>query len=75
MNEWRNLDLNRKLKIGSCFFDLRSVSLNSVLLSKRIYKPSIPVVHAIGMKGTYESMPHILNSIKYKDHHWQFLMI
>jgi hypothetical protein len=44
---------------------------NGVLLHKGNKKPTVPVARTREMKGTFESMSHIPNAIKYKEHYWQ----
>jgi hypothetical protein len=53
------------------FIDSNKVTSKAVLLHNRNKKTSTPVAYATGMKETYESMSHILNSLEYKEHHWQ----
>lgn len=53
------------------FIDSSKTSLKAVLLFVDNTKPSIPVAYGIGIKGTYESMQLILNSVKYNEHGWR----
>lgn len=50
------------------FQDSSKRSLKALLFHNGNAKPSIPVVHAVGMKETYESMQIILKLINYFQH-------
>jgi len=52
------------------FVDSSKSSLKAVLLHIGNEMPSVPVVHAVRMKETYETMEIILKLIKYVDHKW-----
>jgi hypothetical protein len=52
------------------FIDSSKSSLKAVLLFNGNTKPSIPVVHAVEMKETYETMQILLQLIKYDEHRW-----
>lgn len=58
-NEWR------------LFIDGSKLSLKAVLLHQGNRKPSVPLVHAVNTKESYESMATLLDLISYKDHEWK----
>lgn len=53
------------------FIDSSKLSLKAVLLHQGNDKPSIPLVHAVNMKETYESMALLLKLINYNQHQWK----
>lgn len=53
------------------FIDSSKLSLKAVLLHQGNNKPSIPLVHAVNMKESYESMAFILDLICYNQHNWK----
>ena len=52
------------------FIDSIKRSLKAILFHNANVKPSIPVTHIVGMKGTYEFMTAILKVINYSEHAW-----
>ena len=52
------------------FIDSSKLSLKAVLLHNGNEKPSVPLVHAVGLKETYKSMETILQLIKYSLRNW-----
>lgn len=53
------------------FIDSSKLSLKAVLLHQGNQKPSIPLVHAVNMKETYDSMALLFNLINYNQHNWK----
>ncbi|KRZ05510.1 hypothetical protein T11_3579 [Trichinella zimbabwensis] len=58
-NEWR------------LFIDSTKKSLKGVLLHNGNVYASVPVVHSVALKETYENLEIILQKIKYEEHMWQ----
>lgn len=52
------------------FIDSSKSSLKAVLLHNGNEKPSLPLVHATGLKETYESMELLLELLNYREHTW-----
>ena len=52
------------------FIDSSKFSLKAVLLFIGNTKSSVPVVQAVGMKETYETMQILLKLIRYEEHGW-----
>lgn len=58
-NEWR------------LFIDASKRSLKVVLLYRDSSKKPVPIMYAVGMKETYDTMNLILNCIEYDEHKWR----
>ena len=53
------------------FIDSSKLSLKAVLLHQGNIKSSIPLVHAVETKESYDSMVTLLHLINYKKHEWK----
>lgn len=53
------------------FIDGSKYSVKAVLLNKGNNKPSIPIVHAVDIKESYDVMKKIIEIIDYKTHNWK----
>lgn len=63
MNSATNMKSMRRL-----FIDSGKISLKAVLLHNGNQKPSVPLAHAVGMKGTFQSMEILL--LNYRNCNW-----
>lgn len=52
------------------FIDASLYSLKAVLLHIGNVLPSIPIVHSVTLRETYENLTFIMDRINYKDHQW-----
>lgn len=53
------------------FIDASKRSLKAVLLYRDSSKKPVPVLYAVGMKETYQTMQLVLDCIKYDEHKWR----
>ena len=55
------------------FIDSSSRSLKAILLHNTNQWPSIPLVHSVHMKETYENVKILLSALKYTQYNWEVI--